>query len=68
MPLYGFVCQECSEDFEELVISSSKIDEVACPTCGSQHVERQLSLVAGLKSSSSGGSTSSGASCNTGGG
>lgn len=66
MPMYGFVCEDCNEDFEELVLSASKVDEVVCPTCGSEHVERQLSLVAGLKSSGS--STSSSAACSPGGG
>jgi putative FmdB family regulatory protein len=67
MPLYGFICDECSKDFEELVMSSSKADEVKCPTCGSRKVQRQLSLVAGLNSSSP---TTSGSStaCSPGGG
>ena len=67
MPMYGFICEDCNEDFEELVMSTSKISEVACPSCGSQHVERQLSLVAGLKTSGAG-SSSSAAACSPGGG
>ena len=65
MPLYGFICDDCKDDFEELVMSSSKTDDVVCPSCGSRKVQRQLSLVAGLKASSG---TSSSASCSTGGG
>ncbi len=65
MPLYGFICDECDDDFEELVMSSTKIDDVICPNCGSRKVQRQLSLVAGLNSS---GGTSTSASCSTGGG
>jgi len=65
MPLYGFICDDCQDDFEELVMSSSKIDDVLCPSCGSRKVQRQLSLVAGLNSSP-GGSTN--AACSTGGG
>jgi putative FmdB family regulatory protein len=53
MPLYGFICQDCQEEFEELV-SVSKLDEVTCPDCESEQVERQLSLVANFKSSGSG--------------
>lgn len=68
MPLYGFVCEECSEEFEELVISVSRIDEVACPACESSKVERQLSVVAALKTSSGGAAVSSSASCAPGGG
>lgn len=65
MPLYGFICDECSSDFEELVMSSSKADDVSCPSCGSRRVQRQLSLVAGLSASSG---SSGGAACSTGGG
>lgn len=66
MPLYGFVCQDCQEKFEELV-SVSKLDEVACPECESGAVERQLSMVASLKTSGSS-SVSSSAACAPGGG
>ena len=51
MPLYGFVCEHCAEEFEELVITSERVGEVACPKCGSGNVERQLSLVAALPKS-----------------
>jgi putative FmdB family regulatory protein len=66
MPLYGFVCQDCQEEFEELV-SVAKLDEVTCPDCESGQVERQLSLVANFKSSGSG-TISSGPACAPGGG
>lgn len=66
MPLYGFICDDCEEDFEELVMTASRVDSVVCPACGSHKVQRQLSLVAGLKGSSSAGTSQS--SCSTGGG
>ncbi len=66
MPLYGFICDDCTEIFEELVMSAGKMDDVACPTCGSRKVQRQLSLVAGLGGSGSG--VSSASSCSPGGG
>ena len=66
MPLYGFICQDCEDEFEELV-SVSKLDDVACPTCESEAVERQLSMVASLKTSSGSGVSSS-AACAPGGG
>jgi len=65
MPLYGFICDDCKEDFEELVMSSSKIDDVVCPNCDSRKVQRQLSLVAGLNSSTG---SSSNSACSSGGG
>jgi putative FmdB family regulatory protein len=66
MPLYGFICQDCQQEFEELV-SVTKLDQVACPECESGSVERQLSMVASLKVSG-GSSVSSSASCAPGGG
>lgn len=68
MPLYGFICDDCENDFEELVMSASQTDKVTCPECGSNHVQRQLSLVAGLKSSGGSVSSASASSCSTGGG
>lgn len=67
MPLYGFICDDCNQDFEELVMSSSKVDHVICPDCGSHKVQRQLSLVAGL-GGSSGSNISSSSTCSPGGG
>lgn len=67
MPLYGFICDDCTTDFEELVMSAGKTDHVICPECGSHKVQRQLSQVAGLSSSGGFGATSS-ASCAPGGG
>lgn len=58
MPLYGFVCQECGEEFEELILGGSNTDDVRCPKCNAKNVERQLSLVAAMsRSGSSSGST-----------
>ena len=58
MPLYGFVCQECGEEFEELILGGSSTEDVRCPKCNAENVERQLSLVAAMsRSGSSSGST-----------
>ncbi len=46
MPIYGFVCTSCNENFEELILSLSRTDDVKCPSCESEQVERQLSRVA----------------------
>ncbi|MGB9117216.1 FmdB family zinc ribbon protein [Bradyrhizobium sp.] len=43
MPLYSYRCAECDKDIE-LLISSS--DTPACPTCGSQDLERLVSRTA----------------------
>ena len=68
MPIYEFVCADCGRPFEKLVMSSSKIAEVSCPTCESQNVTKKISTFA---SKLSGGSTfsfgsASSSSCSTG--
>lgn len=71
MPMFTFVCQDCLTPFEEWVPVTSKITEVVCPECQSQDVKKQLSRVAGVKGgvgASFGATTSTAASCNTGGG
>lgn len=46
MPIYEFICNECSSQFEDLVLSSSQIDQVICPVCGSGQVKKKLSTFA----------------------
>lgn len=45
MPLYEYVCLECSSKFEKLR-SAAESDGVACDGCGSDHTRRLLSLFA----------------------
>jgi putative FmdB family regulatory protein len=54
MPIYEFMCSECSKSFEELVFSASKVDSVVCPSCGSGEVKKKMSTFA---SKTSGGSS-----------
>lgn len=51
MPIYRYVCNKCSHDFETLVRSS---DTPACPSCESTDLTRQLSLVAAPSKSDGG--------------
>jgi putative FmdB family regulatory protein len=44
MPLYEYVCSDCRARFEKLVHRFG--DEVACPSCASGAVEKQLSVFA----------------------
>jgi putative FmdB family regulatory protein len=66
MPIYEFVCQECSSNFEDLVFGLSQIEEVICPACGSGQVKKKMSTFAS-KPAERGGSysfnASSAASC-----
>jgi len=43
MPMYEYECRSCGVAFEALVRTGS---EPACPACGSQDLERLLSLFA----------------------
>lgn len=68
MPIFEYVCADCGQPFEVLVLISSKAPEVVCPTCQSQNVSKKISSFA---SRLSGGSSisfgsSSSASCSTG--
>ena len=44
MPLYEYVCTDCRTEFEKLVRRFG--DEVACPSCASAAVDKQLSVFA----------------------
>ncbi len=62
MPIFEFVCGECGNEFEELVMSRSA--EVSCPKCASRDVNKQMSVCA-VKTGEKFTSTSSGAGCST---
>jgi len=42
MPIYEYACLACGERFEKLIHGQS---QVACPSCESPRVSRQLSVV-----------------------
>lgn len=46
MPIYEFECTTCGTPFEKLVRSAAAVTEVTCPTCGSHHITKKLSLFA----------------------
>jgi putative FmdB family regulatory protein len=43
MPIYEYACRACHHQFERLVRTG---DTPGCPSCGSQDLERLLSLAA----------------------
>jgi putative FmdB family regulatory protein len=43
MPLFDFHCKKCDSDFELLMRGS---DIPVCPECGSEEVEKQVSMPA----------------------
>ncbi|MEW6522045.1 MAG: zinc ribbon domain-containing protein [Bacillota bacterium] len=52
MPIWEFRCAECAHKFEVLVISSKR-DELTCPRCGSFALKKLLSAFAFRGSSGS---------------
>lgn len=50
MPIYEYLCPECSGRFQKLVQGFSDPVGLACPRCGSVAVKRAISRVAVLKS------------------
>lgn len=71
MPIYEYVCDDCGERYERIVMSRTQ--SVACPKCSSARRTIQLSVFAapsnGSKSSNGSSSApSSGGSCCGGGG
>ncbi len=50
MPIYEFRCDECEEEFEKLVRSTSTPTEITCPSCGSKQVAKRVSSFAARSS------------------
>ena len=44
MPIYEYVCENCNERFEKIVIN--KQQEISCPKCSSKKAAIQLSVFA----------------------
>ena len=44
MPIFEYICQDCGEKFEDLVIGSSD-DPVPCPMCKSDRTLKLISLI-----------------------
>jgi putative FmdB family regulatory protein len=63
MPIYEYRCQACGAGFEVFVRLPSRQATPTCPKCGSQKVEKVISLF-GVGGATTGGS--SGASCSPG--
>jgi len=43
MPIFEYVCKDCSKQFEALVYGSQK---ASCPACQSKRLEQKLSVFA----------------------
>jgi putative FmdB family regulatory protein len=65
MPIYEYVCDDCSAQFEKIVINRQQ--EISCPKCSSKKATIQLSVfssaVAGGSTKSSSGASGGGGAC-----
>ncbi len=52
MPIYEYQCETCHTSFEALVTRSEP--EVQCPSCGGNHLEREMSVFASGAGANSG--------------
>ena len=55
MPIFEYICQKCSNEFETLVIS--KGTDVECPECSSHELTKKMS-VSNIKSGGDGAGSS----------
>jgi len=44
MPIYEYVCQDCSHEFDALRSMSQADEAIACTRCGGEHIKRKLSV------------------------
>jgi len=57
MPIYEYICDDCKNEFEKIVIN--KQQEIACPKCASKKATIQLSVFATANGGTNGGPSSS---------
>jgi len=43
MPIYEFICQDCRNKFETIVLSAKNVNEVTCDKCGGKNVKKIVS-------------------------
>jgi len=57
MPIFEYSCPNCGHCFEKLVLSPSRQRKLTCPKCGSQDVQKAISLCGSVGKGKSGGAT-----------
>jgi putative FmdB family regulatory protein len=57
MPIYEYVCDDCGQHYEQIVLSQTQ--KVACPKCASGRHTLQLSVFSAHSGSSSNGASAS---------
>lgn len=61
MPIYEYRCQACGHCFEVLVVSRND-EEILCPQCGRDEVNKLMSCINAFGGAKAGGACSSGSS------
>lgn len=56
MPIYEYVCHDCEQNFDLLIMRRDEADSQICPHCGSKQVQRKLSAFSSPVVSSGGSS------------
>jgi putative FmdB family regulatory protein len=68
MPVYDYRCTECNSTYDVFHKGHEIKEDVACPSCGSTHHKKLMSIpIVSMGSTSSSSEYSSGSSCDTGG-
>ena len=42
MPIFRYYCEKCDDEFEKLLLSSRKENEVKCPDCKNKNVKKLI--------------------------
>jgi putative FmdB family regulatory protein len=61
MPIFEYRCRSCHAQFETIVLSAR--EQVACPKCQSNAVEKQLSVFSAPASAKEAGAVGGGCAC-----
>ncbi|MBI2849221.1 MAG: zinc ribbon domain-containing protein [Chloroflexi bacterium] len=48
MPIYEYVCSQCGERFEKIILRPQAEESLRCPRCESPEVQRAVSAFATL--------------------
>jgi putative FmdB family regulatory protein len=68
MPVYDYRCTDCKKTYDVYHKSHEIVEDVVCPSCGSVHYKKLMSIpVVSMGSTSSSSEYSTGPSCDTGG-
>ena len=73
MPMYEYGCKSCNGTFTKLRRMDQSDNDISCPTCGTEEIQRKLSVFASFSKGSGGeatatAATSGGGCCGGGGG